>query len=89
MIDGYGASDGIQSILHSMLPVLEKPAFRKRALPLSVEAWHGLIAADLAPKRSELIHGAVIGKVSKSFLHTKLPPLCWNSSNNPSGRSGG
>lgn len=55
-----------------MLPVLENPAFRKRALPLSVEAWHGLIAANLAPKRSELIHGAVIEKPTKSFLHTKL-----------------
>lgn len=55
-----------------MLPVLENPAFRKRALPLSVEAWHGLIAANLAPKRSELIHGVIIEKMSKSFLHTKL-----------------
>ena len=55
-----------------MLPVLENPAFRKRALPLSVAAWHGLIAANLAPTRSELIHGVVIEKMSKSFLHTKL-----------------
>lgn len=55
-----------------MLSVLENPAFRKRALPLSVEAWHGLIAANLAPKRSELIHGVVLEKMPKSFLHTKL-----------------
>lgn len=55
-----------------MLPVLENPAFRKRALPISVAAWHGLIAANLAPKRSELIHGVVIEKMSKTFLHTKL-----------------
>lgn len=55
-----------------MLPFLENPAFRKRALPLSIEAWHGLIAANLAPKRSELIQGVVIEKISKSFLHTKL-----------------
>lgn len=55
-----------------MVSVLENPAFRKRALPLSVAAWHGLIAANLAPKRSELIHGVVIEKMSKSFLHTKL-----------------
>lgn len=62
-----------------MLPVLENPEFRKRALPLSVEAWHGLIAANLAPKRSELIHGVVIGKISKSFLHTKLSAVLLES----------
>lgn len=58
-----------------MLPVLENPDFRKRALPLSVEAWHGLIAANLAPKRSELIHGVIIEKMSKSFLHTRLSAM--------------
>lgn len=58
-----------------MLPVLENPAFRNRALPLSVEAWHGLIAANLAPKRSELIHGVIIEKMSKSFLRTRLSAI--------------
>jgi Uma2 family endonuclease len=55
-----------------MLPVLENPEFRKRALPLSVEAWHALIAANLAPQRSELIRGVILEKMSGSFLHTKL-----------------
>ncbi len=55
-----------------MLPVLENPEFRRRALPLSVKGWHGLIAANLAPQRSELIRGVILEKMSKSFLHTKL-----------------
>lgn len=41
-------------------------------MPLSVEAWHGLIAANLAPPRGELIRGVILEKMSKSFLHTRL-----------------
>lgn len=68
-----------------MLAVLENPALRRRALPLSVSAWHGLIAANLAPKRGELIHGAILAKLRKSFLHTKLAALLWEKLNQAAG----
>jgi Uma2 family endonuclease len=55
-----------------MLSILSQPAFQQRALPLSVEAWHGMIAKGLAPERAELIRGVIIEKMSKSILHTKL-----------------
>ena len=51
---------------------LQEPGFQKRAMPLSVKAWHGMIAQGLAPKRAELIRGAIIEKMSKSILHAKL-----------------
>ena len=51
---------------------VKAPGLQKRALPLSVAAWHGMIRGNLAPARAELIRGAIIEKVSKSILHTKL-----------------
>lgn len=56
-----------------MLPILEQlPSLKKRAMPLSVEAWHQMINKGLAPERAELIRGVIIEKMSKSILHTKL-----------------
>lgn len=55
-----------------MLPLLQNPAFQKRAMPLSIEAWHQMVAKGLAPKRAELIRGVIVEKMSKSILHTKL-----------------
>ena len=46
--------------------------WRRRVLPLSVSAWHGLIAQGLAPDRSELIRGEIVEKMPKSVLHTRL-----------------
>lgn len=55
-----------------MLPLLQNPAFQKRAMPLSIEAWHQMVAKGLVPKRAELIRGVIVEKMSKSILHTKL-----------------
>lgn len=56
-----------------MLPILDHlTSFQKRAMPLSVKAWHQMIAQGLAPERAELIRGVIIEKMSKSILHTKL-----------------
>ena len=51
---------------------LKAPGFQKRALPLSVAAWHGMIRDNLAPARAELIRGVIIEKMSKSILHSKV-----------------
>lgn len=48
------------------------PGLQKRALPLSVKAWHEMIAKGLVSKRAELIRGVIIEKMSKSILHTQL-----------------
>lgn len=55
-----------------MVPLLDQPGFKKRALPVSVKAWHQMIAKGLAPKRAELLRGVIVEKMSKSVLHTRL-----------------
>jgi len=55
-----------------MVSILSKPGFRQRAMPLSIKAWHQMIEAGLAPKRTELIRGVIVEKMSKSILHIKL-----------------
>lgn len=55
-----------------MVSILSKPGFQRRAMPLSVKAWHQMIASGLAPARAELIRGVIVEKMSKSILHTKL-----------------
>ncbi len=41
-------------------------------MPLSVRAWHEMIAKGLAPKRAELIRGVIVEKMPKSILHIIL-----------------
>jgi Uma2 family endonuclease len=53
-----------------MLTILEEPTVRERALPISVDAYHCLIAADLVSEKAELIRGVIVEKMSKSPLHT-------------------
>jgi Uma2 family endonuclease len=55
-----------------MIPILETPEFRHRAMPISVKSWHWLQEHDLVPKRAELIRGVIVEKMSKSPLHTLL-----------------
>lgn len=55
-----------------MIESLTKPSMQKRALPISVVAWHAIVAKELAPERAELIRGVIIEKSSKSALHYKL-----------------
>ncbi len=52
--------------------LLEFPGIQNRARPLSVAAWHMMIAQGLAPKRAELLEGVIVEKMSKSILHTRL-----------------
>ncbi len=61
-----------------MVSLLSKPEFQRRALPLSVQAWHGLVDAGLAPKRAELLRGVIVEKMPKSILHIKLAGRLWN-----------
>lgn len=58
-----------------MVSILSKPGFQRRAMPLSIKAWHQMIDAGLAPKRAELIRGVIVEKMSKSILHIKLTGL--------------
>ncbi len=55
-----------------MALLIKAPGFHQRALPLSVAAWHQMIANGLAPRRAELIRGVIIEKMSKSIIHSKL-----------------
>ena len=55
-----------------MVPILSQPGFQQRAMPLSIQAWHQMIATGLAPARAELIRGVIVEKTSKSIIHTKL-----------------
>lgn len=60
-----------------MATVLAKPpagsTYRGPARwPLSIEAYHTLGDLGLVPKKSELLHGFVYHKMSKSPLHTLL-----------------
>jgi len=55
-----------------MSELLQLPGIRHRARPLSVKAWHHMIANGLAPKRAELLEGVIVEKMSKSILHTQL-----------------
>ncbi|HWB05021.1 MAG TPA: Uma2 family endonuclease [Verrucomicrobiales bacterium] len=55
-----------------MIPILETPEIRHRALPISVQTWHRMQEQDLVSKRAELIRGVIVEKMSKSPLHTLL-----------------
>ena len=55
-----------------MLAILELPEFRRRVAGLTVDAYESLVEQGLAPKRGELIHGAVIEKIFKSPLQVDL-----------------
>jgi Uma2 family endonuclease len=52
-----------------MLSVLDQPAFRERFSRLSVKEYHQLGEYNENGKRTELIRGFVIEKMSKSPLH--------------------
>lgn len=52
--------------------LLKEPGFQKRTMPLSVKAWHRMIADGLAPAKSELLRGVIVEKMPKSILHIQL-----------------
>lgn len=55
-----------------MSPILEIPEVRQRVSPLSVEEYHRLDEFNENGRRTELIRGIVIEKMSKSPLHRSL-----------------
>jgi len=62
-----------------MIPVLETPEIRHRAMPVSVKTWHWMQEHDLVSKRAELIRGVIVEKMSKSPIHTTLVHQLWTS----------
>jgi Uma2 family endonuclease len=60
-----------------MTAILEIPEVRRRVSPLSVEEYHRLGEFNEHGRRTELIHGIVIEKISKSPLHRTLASLLY------------
>src|SRR5437016_1542026 len=55
-----------------MAAILEIPEVRQRVSPLTVEEYHRLDEFNENRRRTELIRGIVIQKMSKSPLHSSL-----------------
>lgn len=49
--------------------LIEEPAVRNRAVPMTAEAYHLLGEAGLIPEHVELLEGLVVEKMPKSPLH--------------------
>src|SRR5688572_25044460 len=62
-----------------MSPILEIPEVRQRVSPLSVEDYHRLGEFNGNDRRTELIRGIVIEKMSKSPLHRILAKRLYDS----------
>jgi len=52
-----------------MSTLLEQPSLRRQVIPLTVEAYHALGEMGFIEEKSELIHGFIFAKMSKSPLH--------------------
>jgi len=52
--------------------ILDEPAIRGAALPLTVEQYHRLSAGGIVSERTELLQGILIEQMTKSPLHTFL-----------------
>jgi Uma2 family endonuclease len=55
-----------------MIPVLDHPTLREQVLPLTVASYHLLSEAGLVDRKTELIRGFVLPKMSKSPRHSSL-----------------
>jgi Uma2 family endonuclease len=60
-----------------MSAILELPEVRQRVSPLSVEEYHQLGEFNEHGKRTELIRGILIEKMSKSPLHSTMVSLLY------------
>jgi Uma2 family endonuclease len=56
----------------TVIELLEKPAIRELALPISVAQYHQLSAAGIISERTELLRGVILEKMTKSPLHVYL-----------------
>ena len=61
-----------------MSAILEIPEVRQRLSPLSVEEYHGLGEYNENGRRTELIRGFVIEKISKSPLHSTIGSMLYD-----------
>jgi Uma2 family endonuclease len=70
-----------------MSSILEKPAVRHAALPISVEQYHRLSEAGIIAERTELLRGVITERMTKSPLHTYVVQLLakWLESAVPEG----
>src|SRR5262245_36184242 len=64
-----------------MAAILEIPEVRQRVSPLSVEEYHRLDEFNDNGRRTELIRGIVIEKMSKSPLHSSLVKRLYDTIN--------
>lgn len=55
-----------------MASILENPAIRSAALPISVEQYHRLGEAGIIAQNTELLHGVILEKMVKSPEHSWL-----------------
>ncbi|MEJ2327553.1 MAG: Uma2 family endonuclease [Chromatiaceae bacterium] len=55
-----------------MIALLEYPAIRNQATPLSVGSYHALRDMGLVPVKTELLDGVIVAKMTKSPLHTLI-----------------
>src|SRR4051812_3128124 len=61
-----------------MAAILEIPEVRQRVSPLSVEEYHRLDEFNENGRRTELIRGFAIEKMSKSPLHSTIAGLLYD-----------
>ena len=61
-----------------MSAILDIPEVRQRVSPLSIEEYHRLDEFHENHRRTELIRGIVIEKVSKSTLHSALAKVLYD-----------
>ncbi len=56
--------------MHATAHILDEPAVRGAALPISVAQYHRLSADGIVPEQTELLQGVIIEQMTKSPLHT-------------------
>ncbi|MFN7813219.1 MAG: Uma2 family endonuclease [Planctomycetia bacterium] len=58
--------------MHVTAHILDEPAVRDAALPITVAQYHRLSADGVVPERTELLQGIIVEQMTKSPLHTFL-----------------
>jgi Uma2 family endonuclease len=53
-----------------MTSILDNPAVREAAMPITIQQYHELSEAGIIPERTELLRGVIVEKMTKSPLHT-------------------
>jgi hypothetical protein len=73
----------------AVISVLEDPAIRARVHAVSVADYHAMIESGVMGENLELLRGALVEKMSKSSLHSRLVLwlLRWFTQNLPTGYS--